>query len=443
MLTYGIDFGTSNSLIGAADESGLRGFVPLNPGAPNPEVLRSLLYFPNAKEVFFGANAIQEFSARDHTGRFIRSVKKQLPSRSFLGTYIDNRPFNLEDLIGVFLGELRKRANIYFDQDVTRVVLGRPARFAVLEADDRYAEGRLERAARIAGFKDIEFLPEPVAAAFGYGRNSQDSSASQKSCAKTISEQENSKVSSLVLAADYGGGTSDFTIYQLGNRQFQPSDVISMGGISLAGDALDAALMRHRISHYFGTGVQYRVPFGSNTLTMPAYLMERICHPAEISLLRKQDTLEFFRNVKQWALGEEDRAKMDRLFTLLDDQLGFPLFERIESTKRILSMNESTQFEFNYPDINILETISRKEFEEYSSSALESISKSLDNTLHSAQVKPEAIDRVLCTGGTAKVPWLRQSLIDRFGENKIFDLDPFKGVGRGLMERAFEVARIS
>ncbi|MFL5815401.1 MAG: Hsp70 family protein [Bdellovibrionia bacterium] len=424
MLVYGMDFGTSNSLLGAADQNGDRGFAPLDPEASDPFVLRSLLYFPSASQVFYGTQAVQEFVSRDHTGRFIRSIKKQLPSRSFVGTYVDNRPFNLEDLIGVFMGEARRRANAHFGEDVTSVVLGRPAKFALDEADDRYAEGRLERAARIAGFKHIEFFPEPIAAAFGY---EQDRSSGKKE--------------ELVLAADYGGGTSDFTVYRLGSRAFQSSDVIAMGGVPLAGDALDASLMRSRISLHFGTGVQYKVPFGSNTLTMPKHLMERICHPGEISLLRRQDTMEFLNNVRKWSLGDDDRQKMDQLFTLLNDQLGFPLFEQIEKTKRALSQGDKTMFEFHYPDIDIEEEITRPQFEEYAGDALERIEASLDETLKSAQIDPKSITRVLCTGGTGKVPWVRNSLIQRFGADKLHDLDPFRGVARGLTARAQELAR--
>jgi hypothetical chaperone protein len=213
-----------------------------------------------------------------------------------------------------------------------------------------------------------------------------------------------------------------------------------MGGVPLAGDALDASLMRERVSLHFGTGVQYKVPFGSNVLTMPRHLMERICHPGEISLLRRQDTMEFLKNVQQWSLGDEDRFKMDNLFTLLNDQLGFPLFEQIERTKRELSQKESALFDFHYPDIDIEETVSRQEFEAYSQGALEKIEASLDETLRLAQIKPSAIDRVLCTGGTGKVPWIRNSLIERFGAKKLHDLDPFRGVARGLAARAQELA---
>lgn len=430
MLTYAIDFGTSNSILGAASQGRSLGFAPLDPHAPagaDPAILRSLLYFPSAQEVFYGARAIEELVARDHAGRFIRSIKRQLPSRTFVGTYVDNRPFNLEDLIGIFLGEIRRRANAHFGADVTSVVLGRPARFAPDDADDRFAEGRLERAARIAGFTSIEFFPEPVAAALGY-RGS-----------RTTESVGSGTPESLVLAADYGGGTSDFTVYRMGAGPFDRSHVLGMGGVSLAGDAIDAALMRRRISTYFGSGVRYKVPFGSNLLTMPANLMERICHPGEISLLRKQDTQEFLRNVRAWSLGPDDRARMDRLFTLLDDQLGFPLFERIEGTKRALSAADRARFEYHYPGIDIDEPVTRSELEDYSMPAFEKITEAMDDTLRMAGIDASRIDQVLLTGGTAKTPWIRRSLEARFGADKCLDLDPFRGVAQGLVERAREL----
>ena len=165
---YAIDFGTTNSLLAAARDGKSLGFAPLDPAAANPSVLRSLLYFPNAKSVFYGSDAVREFSARDQVGRLIRSIKRQLPRRSFVGTFVDDRPFNLEDLIAVFLAEMKRRADVHFVADVRSVVLGRPARFSNDDADDRFAQDRLERAARLAGFKEIEFFAEPIAAAHGY-----------------------------------------------------------------------------------------------------------------------------------------------------------------------------------------------------------------------------------------------------------------------------------
>ena len=420
MLVYAIDFGTSNSLLSAADENKVYPPIPLDPDALDPTILRSVLYFPNQKICYYGARAISEFVQHDMQGRFLRSIKKFLPSRSFIGTYVENRPMNLEDLIGIFLKELRMRANEYFQKDVDAVVLGRPARFSQDPTDDQYAQYRLEKAAKFAGFKHIEFCPEPIAAAREFRNQIQES--------KTA------------LIADFGGGTSDYTILKMSKDSYSPSDVLSIGGVSVAGDALDGAVMRKRIAPHFGSEVQYKVPFGSNILQMPSFLAERICHPAEISVLRERDTLEFFNNVKKWSLGEEDREKMDHLFSLIHDQLGFSVFEEIEGTKRRLSAEESTQFHFEYPGILIDETVKRSQFNEYVENQVETILASLDETVKLSQLKYSDIDIVCCTGGTAKVPLIQQGLIERFGKEKVLEHNHFHSIVEGLAERAKEVA---
>src|SRR4051812_4047600 len=106
MLVYAIDFGTTHSLLAAADEQQIYAPIPLDPFAQDPTILRSILYFPSMKKCYYGAQAIQEFINHDLHGRLIRSFKKFLPIRSFVGTWIENRPMNLEDLIGTFLKEL-------------------------------------------------------------------------------------------------------------------------------------------------------------------------------------------------------------------------------------------------------------------------------------------------------------------------------------------------
>jgi hypothetical chaperone protein len=420
-LIYAIDFGTSNSLLAAAHEGRVIPPIPLDSEALDPTILRSILYFPSMKEVFYGSRAIQEFIARDMQGRLIRSIKRFLPVRSFIGTYVEERPVNLEDVIGFFLAEMRKRANLHFKKDVDSVVLGRPAKFAEDPADDQFAQYRLERAARNAGFKHIEFCPEPIAAAFSF--------------------REQLTEPKTVLVADFGGGTSDFTVIRISREEYKPSDVLSIGGVSVAGDALDGSVMRHRISPYFGSDVHYKVPFGSNVLKMPTYLMERICAPAEISLLRRRDTLEFFQNVRQWSLGDEDREKMDRLFSLIEDQLGFQVFEQIEKTKRALSESDAARFVFDYPDVDISLPLSRAQFDETIQAQSERILKSLDETVQAAGLTHDQIDIVCCTGGTAKVPLLHQNLIARFGSSKLQEHNRFHSIVQGLSERARAIAQ--
>ncbi len=440
-LIYAIDFGTSNSLLAAAEPGQVHAPIPLDldpdtrPGVQkDPTILRSILFFPTMKQVFFGGRAIREFISHDMEGRLIRSIKKFLPVRSFVGTFVEDRPLNLEDIISIFLAELRRRANEHFGADVDRVVLGRPALFSDDLSDDQYAQYRLEKAAQKAGFKHVEFLAEPIAAAFGF---------------RNLLEEPRT-----VLVADYGGGTSDYTVVRIGgkgeSKGFQVFDVLSVGGVSIAGDALDGSMMRHKISPHFGADVSYTVPFGSNVLTMPRYLMEKLCSPADISLLRKRDTLEFFRNVRSWSLGDDDRSKMDRLFCLLENQLGFSVFEEIERTKRRLSESSKTEFDYAYPErgqpgaaseIDVRVKVSRGEFDEFCGDRIQAVLKSLDDTVAQAGLKASDIDIVCCTGGTAKVPAIQRGILDRFGESKVRQHNHYHGVVEGLAERALELLR--
>jgi hypothetical chaperone protein len=413
---YAIDFGTTNSLLAAARSDGLHAPIALDDSASDPSILRSVLYFPNATRCFYGARAIAEYTAAGGQGRLIRSIKKHLPSRSFIGTFIDERPMNLEDLIGAFLGEMRSRANRYFDADVTRVVLGRPARFARDDADDLHAQNRLERAARIAGFSEVSFCPEPIAAAREF---------------RSMLRGEQ-----IVLVGDFGGGTSDFTVLRMHPGPFVASDVLAIGGVSVAGDAFDSALMRKHVGKHFGTEVTYRVPFGSNVLHMPPALMEKICTPADASLLQSRDALTFLRNVKDWSLGPADERALDQLLTFVEDRLGFQVFEVIERTKRTLSERASATFEFEYPTIDIAEPIARSAFEESSRRATELIVAELDATLARAELTPQRIDVVCCTGGTARLPAVEDALAVRFGRGKLTQFANFHSVILGLSEHA-------
>ena len=411
-MIYAIDFGTSNSLLSAATKTELHQAIPLDPDAKDPSILRSILYLPKPSVCYFGVKATQEYVANDMDGRLIRSIKKFLPMRSFGGTFVNDKAFAIEDIIATFLGEMRRRANAHFEKDVDSVLLGRPARFADTDADDKFAEDRLRSAATIAGFRHVEFCPEPLAAAYEFK--------------STLTEPK------VVFVADFGGGTSDFTVIRLGPKNQDDLEVLSLGGVSYAGDALDGSLMRGRIAKHFGAEVQYQVPFGSNILTMPKYLMEKICSPAEISVLRARDTQEFFRNVRTWSLGPEDHQKMDNLSSLIHDQIGFSLFEEIEATKRKLSDTDAADFSFRYSGMDLRERFSRGDFESYAGGVIATILKSMDETMKAAQLSYADVDLVCATGGTARVFALREALKARFGEEKIQQHKNFHSIVYGL-----------
>jgi hypothetical chaperone protein len=416
---YAIDFGTTNSLLAAAGKGGIHPPIELDETAPDPTIMRTVLYFPSAERCVYGSRAIAEYSASGMQGRLIRSIKKHLPSRSFVGTYIEDRPMNLEDLIGAFLGEMRARSNRFFDADVRRAVLGRPARFAQAVEDDDHAQYRLERAARIAGFTEVSFCPEPIAAA--------------REFRSTLREPK------LVLVGDFGGGTSDFTVMRMRADRYDASDVLAIGAVSVAGDALDACIMRSHVSRHFGADVRYTVPMGSNVLQMPPALMEKLCSPADASILQMHDALPFLRNVQAWSLGPDDRRCIEQLVTFVEDRLGFEVFEVIERVKRELSQRAAATLEVKYPTIDIALSIAQQAFERSTQKRTEAILAELDATLQRAGVAHREIEIVCCTGGTARVPAIAEGLAKRFGREKLTDFQNFHSVIHGLAEHAAEL----
>ncbi len=429
---YAIDFGTSNSLLAAANAAETFPPIPLEPGAADPTILRSILYFPTPDRFHVGEDALARYVENGLEGRFLRSLKRHLASRSFRGTYIGSRPMLVEDLIAVVLREMRKRANAHFSVDVRRVVLGRPARFSTDDRDDDFAERRLRGAAERAGFDEIHFVPEPVAAArefhgaYASGRaNAAADAAEGRGC---------------FLVGDFGGGTSDFTVMRLGRRPFTRDDVLAIGGVALAGDALDASIMRANVARHFGAEVTYRVPLGKNVLTMPKAIIEQLCSPAHLSILRRPDVAEFLKSVRSWSLGDEDKERLDQLTTLVDDALGFQLFETIEQAKRRLSAEAATGVDFVYPGIDVHEHVTQSGFEAAAHGATDAILHCLDETVERAGVGRDGIDVVCCTGGTAHVPVLARAIAARFGEHKIRRFRSFHAVVSGLAEHARALA---
>jgi hypothetical chaperone protein len=169
---------------------------------------------------------------------------------------------------------------------------------------------------------------------------------------------------------------------------------------------------------------------------MPPSLMEKICTPADASLLREQDARRFLRDVQAWALDAGDRLGIDRLFTFVEDRLGFQVFEAIEQAMRALSDADAAEVRFDYPGIAIREPLTRAGFRASSARQLDAIVAALDATLERAGVGPAEIDIVCCTGGTAHVPAIAQALSARFGSAKLARFSHFHSVIRGLTEQA-------
>jgi hypothetical chaperone protein len=349
-------------------------------------------------------------------GRLFRSFKSHLPNQGYLGTIIDNRILSLENMIGIFLLELKKRAEKFLDCKINRAVIGRPARYSMDPIADGFALHRMQKAAQLAGFKEVQFIPEPLAAAFDYRR-------------QLTTEK-------IVLIGDFGGGTSDFTLIKLSPESFDNKDVLAIDGCPIAGDALDSVFMSNKLNVYFGAKSQYRLPLSSNMLTMPPSISQRLNQPAHIVHLREKETYEFLREIRKCSLSPKDKEALDRLFVLIEDQQIFQFFEHIELTKRKLSESDQSTFEFDYPGIEIKDSFTTNQFQSWADTAKHQIFEALDRCLVNGNIKPQQIDLVCLTGGTAKVPFIRAELERRFGAHRLQTQSHFHTVLSGLVESA-------
>ncbi len=413
MSYYAIDFGTSNSLLSFVDPAGKITPIPME---NNANVFRSLLYTVEQNFWHFGQDAIKEYIATNGEGRFFRSVKKFLPESNYTGTIVHNKTMNISEIVAVFLGEMRKRANAFTGVDVTNVVLGRPALYSLDKKDDLLAENRMRKAAELAGFKQIHFCPEPIAAGLDYNN-----------------QQTEEKI---ILIADFGGGTSDFTLMKAHKGKYSKEDILGLSGIFKAGDALDGVMMKDFIAPNFGSRFEYKIPGGNNILTFPRQLLSKICSPAHITHLRERDTWEFLQHIKKFALTKDGEKHMHQLFTLVECQLGFPVFNEIEETKVKLGKFDEVQFSYHYPGIDIDELLTKVAFENSLMPTVEEIIKSMQEVFKQSGTLPHDVAQVVLTGGTSQLPLMRAKFAELFGVEKLKQFNVYDSVVNGLAKFA-------
>lgn len=416
---YAIDFGTSNSLLNYVSETGVISSIKLDDDGSY--ILKSLLFTHEPNKWFYGSGAIENYIENDGEGRFFKSLKKFLPEPSYSGTDVHNKKMKIEDLIAVFMREMRNRANKQVGKNIEKVVLGRPALYDQNLENDALAEQRMRKAASLAGFKEIYFCPEPLAAGLDYDKQN--------------------KKEQIVLVADFGGGTSDFTLMKLHTGEYSQDDILGLSGIFKAGDAFDGQMMLDFISPHFGSKFEYKLPFGNNVLRFPRNLLKKMCSPAHITHLRERDTWEFLQEIQKFSIDEKSENQLDRLFSLVECQLGFPLFYEMEKSKIALcsSLDKSHSFHFNLHGVEITEEINQIDYQRSMDATVQSIMKSMMDVFTQSGLTPDDVDQVCLTGGTAQFTLIQDALKMTFGEEKIIQHNIYQSVVSGLSHYALRL----
>ena len=421
---FGLDFGTTNSALALARSDRTVEVANFGDGS----TFRSILYFDedensraNKLRVVAGPDAIRNYLNARSPGRLIQSTKSYLASRLFNQTQIFDAAYSLEELIGILLRHLRKSAEAQFGDLGTSLVVGRPVHFSGTrgEDDDDFAVNRLRAAFRNAGFDNVDFLAEPVAAAYKY--------------------QQRLDHDELVLIADFGGGTSDFSLVRLtANRTsgYAVSDqVIGNDGVGIAGDTFDSKLVRNLVAPMLGLGSEYRSQFGK-VLPVPYWLYEHLERWHYLSFLKTRKNLELLKQMRYQAL---EPAKIDALIDLVDHDLGYRLYRAIETAKCALSETPIAEFHFSEAVVDIEKAVKRNEFEDWIEPEVRQIAECVNRLLSKCNVTPKDVDAILMTGGSSFVPAVHRIFEQKFSGVPIRAGQEFTSVAEGLALHALEL----
>ena len=420
----GLDFGTTNSAIAVADAGEAATLARFGDGGETTTSFRSILYFPIKDraspvkaETKAGPEAISSYLEADSKGRLILSIKSYLASRLFTSTQINGRSYTLEDLIAIILRRLRTTVIEQFGVAANSVVIGRPVRFAGAdtEADETLAVNRLRSAAELAGFSEVTFELEPVAAAYQY---------------ETQLDHDE-----LVLIGDFGGGTSDFTLAQLGpgRKRTGRNPVVGTSGVAIAGDTFDSRIMMNLVAPKLGLGTHY-VSLGKE-LPVPVWLYSQLSSWHRTFFLKDPKTMSVLREVKNQA-AEPD--KVAALIQIISENLGYALYRAVESTKVDLTAKEDAVFSFGHSAVNLEDTLERWRFESWIQGDIQNIATCVKGLINQHNVGPGDIGSVFLTGGSSFVPYVRRFFAKTFGSHKLKGGEELTTVAKGLALRALE-----
>jgi hypothetical chaperone protein len=414
-ISLGIDFGTSNTVVALADEGGHVEAIRFDHNGDGLDVYASALCFWDERHgsgrrtfVEGGPWAIDQFLEGRHAHRFIQSFKSFAASHSFQETRIFRDRFRFEDLLSAFLRTLVRHASPELRFDAERVVVGRPVRFAGQNPDDALAMERYRTAFGRLGAGHAAYVYEPVGAAFFYTRSLERDST--------------------VLVADFGGGTTDFSVMRF-SRQGDHLAAVPLGhaGVGIAGDAFDYRIVDRVVSPHLGKGGRYRSM--GKILEVPVRYYGNLARWNQLATMKGTGDL---KDLKELARAALDPEPLQRFIDIVEYDLGFALYRSVSAAKIALSAHEEAEFRFNAEGIGIESTIARADFESWISEDVARIESTLDDALIEAGIGADEVDRVFLTGGTSFVPAVRRLFTDRFGAERLVTGHQFASIAYGL-----------
>ena len=411
----GLDFGTTNTVIAVAESGDDTRSVSFTSPAGTTDSMRTALSFlkdpqlgAGALKVEAGQAAIRTFIDNPGDCRFLQSIKTFAASALFQGTLVHARRFQFEDLMDVFLKRLQAYGGEGWPEGAKRLVAGRPVHFAGASPDPALAVTRYNEALTRLGFPEIHYVYEPVAAAFYFAR--------------TL------KRDATVLVADFGGGTTDFSLIRFSTEAGKlKATPIGQSGVGIAGDQFDARIIDHLVAPEIGKGSQFK-SFGK-LLDVPSNYYLAFSRWNQLSVFK---TLKEFADLKSLVRQAEEPEKLELFIDLIDHDEGYPLYQAVSATKMALSSAEEADFRFAPLGRAGEKRVTRRDFESWIAEDLARMEAALDDVLTATNTPAETIDKIFLTGGTSFVPAVRDIFHRRFDASRIETGGELVSIAHGL-----------
>ncbi|MFM0156264.1 Hsp70 family protein [Paraburkholderia sediminicola] len=402
-----IDFGTSNSAVAVPDGAALR----LAPVEGAYTTLPTAVFFNTDENTHeFGRSALAAY-IDGFDGRLMRSMKSILGSplaenSTDLG---DGSAIKYTDIIAIFVDHLKRSAEKSVGGPISRAVLGRPVFFVDDDPRaDQMAQQQLEAAARSVGLREIHFQYEPIAAAFDYESH--------------LTEE------GLVLVADIGGGTSDFSLVRVGpervTRVERKDDVLAHHGVHVAGTDFDRRVelvtilreLGYQTLDPEGREIPSRIYFDLATwhLINTVYAPKRV---SELALMR-----HLFIQAKHH----------DRLMRVVERRLGHALAAHAEEAKIGVAAGGETVIDLDEVEDDLRLAFDEAQLIKAGQDETQRIVQAARDTVQAAGVAPRDVNAIYFTGGSTGLAFLSSALAAAFPDAKAVFGDRLASVATGL-----------
>ncbi|MDD1794514.1 molecular chaperone [Enterovibrio sp. ZSDZ42] len=358
----------------------------------------------------FGRSALATYLEDPEEVYYVKSPK------SFLGAtgLRDVQVSFFEDLVCAMMSNIKQQAESDLQDDITQAVIGRPVNFQGSggEKANQQAESILTAAAKRAGFKDVLFQFEPVAAGLEYE--------------STLTQDRT------VLVVDIGGGTTDCSLIQMGpswiNQDDRQASLLAHSGCRVGGNDLDIHLAFEQLMPLFGKGSTLQ-----RGIEMP---VTQFWNPIAINNVAAQS--DFYASANRKALEQLMRdatepEKIERLIKVHRDTLGYQIVRSAEEAKILLSEQQAARVTLPIQGKELAVNIASTQLSDAIIKPVTKIAELVTEALAQAETKPEVI---FMTGGSARSPILRALLETTLPGVPIVAGDYFGSVTSGLARHA-------